>query len=61
MADSVARYLVLDHQIPVYRIYVLSMGNAPASGANGTMAKPTSGGRVEVSVMKNDLAASAQQ
>jgi outer membrane protein OmpA-like peptidoglycan-associated protein len=61
MAESVARYLVLDHQIPVYRIYVLSMGNEPVPGANGTMAKPTSGGRVEVSVMKNDLAASAQQ
>ncbi len=61
MADSVARYLVLDHHIPVYRIYVLSMGNAPAPGANGTMTKPTRGGRVEVSVMKNDLAASAQQ
>jgi outer membrane protein OmpA-like peptidoglycan-associated protein len=61
MADSVARYLVLNHQIPVYRIYVLSMGNSPAAGANGTMMKPTSGGRVEVSVMKNDLAASAQQ
>jgi outer membrane protein OmpA-like peptidoglycan-associated protein len=61
MAESVARYLVLDHQIPVYRIYVLSMGNAPAPGADGTTAKPTSGGRVEVSVMKNDLTASAQQ
>ena len=61
MAESVARYLVLDHQIPVYRIYVLSMGNEPVPGADGTMAKPTSGGRVEVSVMKNDLAASAQQ
>jgi outer membrane protein OmpA-like peptidoglycan-associated protein len=61
MAESVARYLVLDHQIPVYRIYVLSMGSAPAPSANGTMTKPTSGGRVEVSVMKNDLTASAQQ
>jgi len=58
MADSVVRYLVLNHQIPVYRIYVVGMGNAP--GASGTMTKPASGGRVEVSVMKNDLAASAQ-
>jgi len=61
MADSVARYLVLNHQIPIYRIYVVGMGNAAAPGANGTMTKPASGGRVEVSVMKNDLAASAQQ
>jgi outer membrane protein OmpA-like peptidoglycan-associated protein len=55
MADSVVRYLVLSQQIPVYRIYVMSMGNAPASGADGTAAK-TSGGRVEVNLMKNDLA-----
>jgi outer membrane protein OmpA-like peptidoglycan-associated protein len=55
MADSVVRYLVLSHQIPVYRMYVLSMGNAPAQAAS-TAAKHVSGGRVEVSVMKNDLA-----
>jgi outer membrane protein OmpA-like peptidoglycan-associated protein len=60
MADSVVRYLVLTHQIPVYRIYVLSMGSEPLGGANGTAAKRTSGGRVEVNLMKNDLAASAQ-
>jgi outer membrane protein OmpA-like peptidoglycan-associated protein len=59
MADSVVRYLVLSHQIPVYRIYVLSMGNTPA--AEGTAAKHLSGGRVEVSVMKSDLATSAQR
>ena len=55
MADSVVRYLVLTHQIPVYRIFTMSMGNAPVAGANGTMAKSTSGGRVEVNLMKNDL------
>jgi outer membrane protein OmpA-like peptidoglycan-associated protein len=60
MADSVVRYLVLNHQIPVYRIYAIRMGNAPAAGADETMAKHTSGGRVEVSVMKNDLVGSAQ-
>jgi len=60
MADSVVRYLVLNHQIPVYRIYVMSMGNAPAAGADGTMAKHTSAGRVEISLMKNDLVGSMQ-
>ena len=60
MADSVVRYLVLNHQIPVYRIYAVSMGSAPVAGADGTMAKVTSGGRVEVSVMKNDLVGSVQ-
>jgi outer membrane protein OmpA-like peptidoglycan-associated protein len=58
MADSVVRYLVLSHQIPVYRMYVLSMGNspAPAAATEGTTAKHVNGGRVEISVMKNDLA-----
>jgi hypothetical protein len=54
------RYLVLNHQVPVYRIYVMSIGNAQVPGVEGTTAKQTSGGRVEISVMKNDLAASAQ-
>ena len=56
MADSVVRYLVENHEIPVYRIYVVGMGNAPVPAA-GTEDKPKrmSGGRVEVSLMKNDL------
>jgi len=58
MADSVVRYLVLNHEIPVYRIYVVGMGNAPVQTANADdqdkSAKRTSGGRVEVSLMKND-------
>ena len=60
MADSVVRYLVLNHQIPVYRIYVMSMGNAQVEGAEGTMAKHTSGGRVEINLLKNDLVGSVQ-
>ena len=54
MADSVVRYLVLNHDIPVFRIYVVGMGNAPVStDENGK--KHVSGGRVEVSLLKNDL------
>jgi outer membrane protein OmpA-like peptidoglycan-associated protein len=57
MAESVVRYLVLNHDIPVYRIYLLGMGNAPvaATTADGSKPKRISGGRVEVSLMKNDL------
>jgi outer membrane protein OmpA-like peptidoglycan-associated protein len=56
MADSVVRYLVLNHEIPVYRIYVVGMGNAPIQGTEETKTtKRTSGGRVEVSLLKNDL------
>jgi outer membrane protein OmpA-like peptidoglycan-associated protein len=53
MAESVVRYLVLQHDIPVYRIYLVGMGNAPTSEEAG--AKHVSGGRVEVSLLKNDL------
>jgi outer membrane protein OmpA-like peptidoglycan-associated protein len=59
MANSVVRYLVQTHQIPVYRIYTVGMGNAPEAG-EGTSAKHTSGGRVEVNVLKNDMVSSAQ-
>jgi len=58
MADSVVRYLVLNHDIPVYRIYVVGMGNAPvpsASTEEQAKTKRTSGGRVEISLLKNDL------
>jgi outer membrane protein OmpA-like peptidoglycan-associated protein len=58
MAESVVRYLVLNHDIPVYRIYLVGMGNAPAPAttAEGN-AKPKriNGGRVEVSLLKNNL------
>ncbi len=60
MADSVVRYLVLNHNIPVYRIYVLSMGDTPLAGEAGT-AKHVSGGRVEISLLKNDVVNSAQR
>jgi outer membrane protein OmpA-like peptidoglycan-associated protein len=59
MADAVVRYLVENHEIPVYRIYVVGMGNAPVPTAsedqNGAKPKRMSGGRVEVSLLKNDL------
>jgi len=55
MADSVVRYLVLNHEIPAYRIYAVPMGNAPAAGSVGTAPKHTSGSRVEISVLKNGV------
>src|SRR3984893_18326186 len=48
MADAVVRYLVLSHEIPVYRIYVVGMGNAPVPTADEQGKKHTSGGRVEI-------------
>jgi len=57
MAESVVRYLVLNHEIPVYRIYLVGMGNAPVANPTDENAKTkhSSGGRVEISLLKNDL------
>ncbi len=56
MAESVVRYLVLNHEIPVYRIYLVGMGNAPVPTTDETAkTKRVSGGRVEISLLKNDL------
>jgi outer membrane protein OmpA-like peptidoglycan-associated protein len=56
MAESVVRYLVLNHDIPVYRVYVVGMGNAPQAATTGDgKAKRTTGGRVEISLLKNNL------
>jgi outer membrane protein OmpA-like peptidoglycan-associated protein len=56
MAESVVRYLALNHDIPIYRIYLVGMGNAPTPTSGGD-AKPKriTGGRVEVSLLKNNL------
>jgi len=58
MAESVVRYLALNHDIPIYRIYLVGMGNAPApataAGETATKKRIT-GGRVEISLLKNNL------
>lgn len=60
LADTVVRYMVLQHNIPLYRIYTMGMGNATPAQMNaesetGT-ARQTSGGTVEIKVLKNSLA-----
>ncbi|HLX82599.1 MAG TPA: OmpA family protein [Terriglobales bacterium] len=58
MAESVVRYLVLNHDIPVYRIYLVGMGNAPVpttAAAGEAKPKRITGGRVEISLLKNNL------
>jgi outer membrane protein OmpA-like peptidoglycan-associated protein len=54
MAQMVVRYLVLNHDIPVYRIYTVGMGNAAVQAADGKTIR-TRGGRVELSLLKNGL------
>jgi outer membrane protein OmpA-like peptidoglycan-associated protein len=54
MADAVERYMVLNHEVPAYRIYVIGMGNSPEE-------KRALGTRIEVSLLKNDLEQTAKQ
>jgi outer membrane protein OmpA-like peptidoglycan-associated protein len=52
MAQAVVRYMVLNHDLPVYRIYTVGMGNAPIQTGDGKVER-IRGGRVEISVLKN--------
>lgn len=52
MAQAVVRYMVLTHDLPVYRIYTVGMGNAPIQTSDGKVER-IRGGRVEISVLKN--------
>lgn len=54
MADSVVRYLVLNHEVPVYRIFVVGMGNAPVQTADGKTTK-LRGGKVNITLLKNGV------
>ncbi len=53
MADSVVRYLVTEHQVPIYRIYKTGLGKNTAASTDGD--KPLTNG-VQVSLMHNSLA-----
>jgi outer membrane protein OmpA-like peptidoglycan-associated protein len=62
MADSVVRYLVLNHSIPVYRIYQLGMGNAPVESTGDAAPKiHAKVSRVEVTVLTNGVDQLAQR
>lgn len=61
MAQSVVRYLVIEHDIPLYRIYTIGVGNAAVKAAADSNApKHIRGGRVEVALLKNGVADLAQ-
>ena len=55
MADSVVRYLVTAHQVPVYRIYRTGLGNVKQTANAGTDEAPITNG-VRVTVLHNSLA-----
>ena len=51
LAEAVKRYLVTEHEIPVYRLHSVALGNAPAEGA------AAKSGSVAIRWMENSLAA----
>ena len=53
MADSVVRYLVTEHQVPVYRIYKSGLGKDTAKPADGEQALVNG---VRVTLLHNSLA-----
>lgn len=65
LADTVVRYMVLQHNIPLYRIYTVGMGNAAPATAQMSdstgAARSTAGGTVEIKILKNSLAGQPNQ
>jgi len=71
LADAVKRYLVTEHQIPVYRLHAVALGNAPAAsndtataqsdsaaqGVKPASDKPVKANQVQIRLMENSLAA----
>jgi outer membrane protein OmpA-like peptidoglycan-associated protein len=59
LAEAVKRYLVTTHEIPVYRMHSVALGNAPISPAATGDTKPTPVRKsyVELRLMENSLAA----
>ena len=61
MAESVKRYLVEEHQIPVYRLHAVALGNAQMASSGGDDEKPerVRTSTVHIRLMENSLAAQA--
>ena len=59
LAEAVERYLVTEHQIPVYRMHYVALGNAqtPAAGDADQKPEPVRTSSVHVRLMENSLAA----
>jgi outer membrane protein OmpA-like peptidoglycan-associated protein len=56
LAAAVKRYLVTEHEIPVYRMHSVALGNMPVAGT-GEDVKPVRTSYVELRLMENSLAA----
>ena len=61
MAEAVKRYLVEEHQIPIYRLHSVALGNAPmsTSGDDDSKSERIRTSSVHIRLMENSLAAQA--
>ena len=57
LAAVVKRYLVTEHQIPVYRLHSVALGNAQMAAAGDETTKPVRTSTVHIRLMENSLAA----
>jgi outer membrane protein OmpA-like peptidoglycan-associated protein len=58
LAEAVERYLVTEHQIPVYRMHYVALGNAEvASAGTDETSRPKRISDVHIRLMENSLAA----
>jgi hypothetical protein len=55
LGEAVKRYLVTRHEIPVYRLHTVALGNARGEEQNGD--RPTHTNSVRIRLMENSLAA----
>ncbi|HUV69140.1 MAG TPA: OmpA family protein [Terracidiphilus sp.] len=57
LAESVERYLVTEHQIPVYRMHFVALGNVEVASTGNEDSRPVRTSNVHVRLMENSLAA----
>ena len=57
LSEAVKRYLVTEHEIPVYRMHSVALGNAKDQKASDQDSKPVRISSVDIRLMENSLAA----
>lgn len=59
LTEAVNRYLVVEHEIPVYRLRTVALGNAPVTGmdSDSDETRPVKVSCVRIRLMENTLAA----
>ncbi len=57
LAEEVERYLVTEHQIPIYRMHAVALGNAQDATAGGGDSDRVRHSSVQIRLMENSLAA----